>query len=44
MNEVQKEQHVTGSLLQSLAFTALIQPMQWVYRQWKIAMGTLAGC
>ena len=44
MNEVQKEQHVTGSLLQSLAFTLLIQPMQWVYRQWKIAMGTLAGC
>ena len=44
MNEVQKEQHVTGSLLQSLLFTVLIQPMHWVYRQWKIASGTLAGC
>jgi len=44
MNEVQKEHHVTGSLLQSLAYTAIIQPMQHVYRQWKIAMGTLKGC
>ena len=44
MNDVQKEQHVTGSLLQSLQFTVLIQPMQWVYRQWKLATGTLAGC
>ena len=44
MNEAQKKWNVVGSLLQSLAFTPLIQPMQWVYRQWKIAMGTLAGC
>ena len=43
MNEVQKERNVGGSLLQSLRYTSLIQPMQWVYRQWKIAMGTLAG-
>jgi hypothetical protein len=42
-NEVQKERNVGPSLLQSLAFTALIQPMQYVYRHWKIAMGTLAA-
>ena len=44
MNEAQKRWNVVGSLLQSLTFTPLIQPMQWVYRQWKMAMGTLAGC
>ena len=32
MNEAQKEHHVGPSLLQSLAFTVLIQPMQYVYR------------
>jgi hypothetical protein len=41
MNDVQKESNVSASLLQSLAFTTLIQPMQFVYRHWKIAMGTL---
>ena len=44
MNEVQKEHNVGASLIQSLSFTKLIQPMQYVYRQWKIAMGSLAAC
>jgi hypothetical protein len=43
MNESQKERNVGPALLASLAFTLLIQPMQYVYRQWKIAMGTLAA-
>ena len=43
MNEVQKEGNVGPSLIQSLSFTPLIQPMQYVYRSWKIAMGTLAA-
>jgi hypothetical protein len=43
MNEAQKERNVGPSLLYSLTFTLLIQPMQYVYRQWKIAMGTLAA-
>ena len=43
MNEVQKEHNIGGSLIQSLGFSRLIQPLQHVYRQWKIAMGTLAG-
>ena len=43
MNEVQKAGNVGPSLIQSLSFTALIQPMQYVYRHWKIAMGTLAA-
>ena len=29
--EAQKEQNVGPSLIQSLSFTLLIQPMQWVY-------------
>ena len=40
---MQKERNVGQSLLQSLAFTTLIQPMQHVYRRWKTAMGTYAG-
>jgi hypothetical protein len=43
MNDSQKEFNVHSSLLQSLAFTRLLQPMHYVYRQWKIAMGTLAA-
>ena len=43
MNDSQKEHNLTPSLMQSLQFTLLIQPMQFVYRQWKIAMGTLAA-
>ena len=43
MNQIQKERNVGPSLVQSLSFTLLIQPMQWVYRQWKIAMGTLSA-
>jgi hypothetical protein len=42
-NDVQKERNVGQSLLESLAFTSLIQPMQHVYRRWKIAMGTHAA-
>ena len=41
MNDVQKAGNTGPSLLQSLSYTVLIQPMQYVYRQWKIAMGTL---
>lgn len=43
MNDDQKEFNVHPSLMQSLAFTRLLQPMYWVYRQWKIATGTLAA-
>ena len=43
MNEVQKDGNVGASLVQSLSYTLLIQPMQHVYRQWKIAMGTMAA-
>ena len=43
MNDTQKEFNTSGSLVQSLAFTLLLQPMHYVYRQWKIATGTLAA-
>jgi hypothetical protein len=43
MNAVQKERHIGQSLLQSLSFTLLIQPMQHVYRRWKMAMSTHAA-
>ena len=43
MNDSQKEFNTSWSLIQSLAFTAILQPMHFVYRQWKIATGTLAA-
>jgi hypothetical protein len=41
MNDVQKERNVGPSLLQSLGWTMLIQPMQHVYRRWKQVTGAL---
>ena len=43
MNDMQKEVNVGPSLVQSLSHTLLIQPMQYVYRHWKIYMGSLSG-
>ena len=37
MNDLQKEHNTGWSLLSSLLFTSLLQPMLHVYRQWKLA-------
>jgi hypothetical protein len=39
-NEFQKERNVGQSLLTSIFFTVLLQPMHHVYRTWKYATGT----